>query len=87
MRIPFRFLYYIGRIFFNGVKYNKSPQSEGLIKEEQIHTIGSFINKKEKKMDETIFFKSVGMALLDLYVAKTIYEKAIELNVGQKIEI
>ena len=23
VRIPFRFLYYIGRIFFNGVKYNK----------------------------------------------------------------
>jgi ornithine cyclodeaminase/alanine dehydrogenase-like protein (mu-crystallin family) len=63
------------------------PLSEGLIKEEQIHTIGSFLGSKEKKIDETVFFKSVGMALLDLYVAKTIYEKAVQLNIGQKINI
>jgi len=63
------------------------PLSEGLIKEEQIHTIGSFLNSEEKKIDETVFFKSVGMALLDLYVAKTIYEKAVQLNIGQKINI
>jgi len=63
------------------------PLSEGLIKEEQIHTIGSFLKDKEKKIDETVFFKSVGMALLDLYVAKAIYEKAIHLNIGQKINI
>lgn len=63
------------------------PLSEGLIKEEQIHTIGSFLKDKEKKIDETVFFKSVGMALLDLYVAKIIYEKAIQLNIGQKIDL
>lgn len=62
------------------------PLSEGLIKEEQIHTIGSFLKDKEKN-EETVFFKSVGMALLDLYVAKTIYEKAVQLNIGQKINI
>lgn len=34
----------------------------------------------------TKFFKSVGMALFDLMVAKSIYERALEKNVGTKVE-
>lgn len=63
------------------------PLSENLIEEKQIYTIGSLLKNKEEKIDETVIFKSVGMALLDLYVAKTIYEKAIQLNIGQKIKL
>ena len=36
--------------------------------------------------DEITFFKSVGTAVLDLVTAKRIYEKAIEMKIGQIIE-
>jgi ornithine cyclodeaminase/alanine dehydrogenase-like protein (mu-crystallin family) len=56
------------------------PLKNNLITSDQISTIGSIIAKKTKILDETMFFKSVGMALLDLLVAKAIYQKVIGLK-------
>lgn len=60
------------------------------IKEEQIKTMGYLLShKKEEKVSEqkTTFFKSVGMALVDLTVSQLIYQKAVKNRLGQKIII
>lgn len=56
------------------------PLENNLISSEQISTIGSVIAKDGEAPGGTQFFKSVGMALLDLFVAKKIYQKVISLN-------
>jgi len=56
------------------------PLENKLITREQISTIGTAIGSKGNISDETVLFKSVGMALLDLFVAKTIYQKVISLR-------
>ena len=63
------------------------PLRRKFIKDAQIIRLGQLLNKK-KSIDtaKTTFFKSVGMALFDLMTAKTIYEKAIEKNIGTKIK-
>lgn len=60
----------------------------GLVKEDQIYTLGKLINK-EVTIDEhqTSLFKSVGMALFDLIVAKRIYLNAIEKGIGTNVEL
>ncbi len=60
----------------------------GLVKEDQIFTLGKLINKKVT-LDEhqTSLFKSVGMALFDLLVAKKIYLNAIEKGIGTNVEL
>jgi ornithine cyclodeaminase len=66
------------------------PLQNKWIKEEQIKTMGYLLShKKEEKpsKQETTFFKSVGMALVDLTVSQLIYQKAIENKLGQKIII
>jgi ornithine cyclodeaminase/alanine dehydrogenase-like protein (mu-crystallin family) len=40
-----------------------------------------------KYQTNTTLFKSVGMALFDLTVARLIYRKALQLGLGQKIEL
>ena len=59
----------------------------GMVKKDQIHTLGQLINK-EVNFDEnqTTLFKSVGMALFDLMVAKKIYLNAIEKGIGIEVE-
>lgn len=59
----------------------------GLIKEDQIFTLGKLINK-EVEIDEykTTLFKSVGMALFDLLVAKKIYLNSLEKGIGTEVE-
>ena len=56
------------------------PLENKLITREQVSTIGTAIGSKGNISDETVLFKSVGMALLDLFVAKTIYQKVISLR-------
>lgn len=56
------------------------PLEKELITREQVATIGTAIGSSDSTSDETILFKSVGMALLDLFVAKTIYQKVITLR-------
>ncbi len=65
------------------------PLEEGTIKEDQIETLGNFINSgREPERGEygTTFFKTVGMALFDLYAAKAVYEKCREKKIGFEID-
>ena len=65
----------------------KIPISKNLISKEKIYTLGKLINKEiEINTNRTTFFKSVGMALFDLFVAKTVYEKAREKELGIEID-
>lgn len=59
----------------------------GIIQEDQIDTLGKLINKKIKIDDsQTTLFKSVGMALFDLIVAKKIYSNALKKGIGTEVE-
>ena len=64
-----------------------SRLANGMVKKDQIHTLGQIINK-EVNFDEnqTTLFKSVGMALFDLMVAKKIYSNALEKGIGTEVE-
>lgn len=66
------------------------PLQNKWIREDQIKTIGYLLShKKEEKVSEqeTTFFKSVGMALVDLTLSQLIYQKAVKNRLGQKIII
>ncbi|SHK10471.1 ornithine cyclodeaminase family protein [Paramaledivibacter caminithermalis] len=63
----------------------KIPLSNNLLQEDKIETVGSFLTNKKEIINKTIFYKSVGMALFDVVVAKLIYDEAKKNNVGQKI--
>ncbi len=57
----------------------REPISKGLIEERDIQTLGAFIKNPYKiGRNSTIFFKSVGMAIFDLFVGAMIYEYARE---------
>ena len=64
------------------------PLENHWIKKEQVSTLGTLINQIKQGKNprhETTFFKSVGMALFDVIVSKTIYQKAVDKNLGQVI--
>lgn len=63
------------------------PLENNLITSNQVLTIGSLITRKEIPSGETQFFKSVGMALLDLFVAKAIYDKVKVLKNQENITV
>jgi len=66
------------------------PLQNKWIKEKHIKTMGYFLShKKEEKIfeQETTFFKSVGMALVDLIVSQLIYQKAVKNRLGQEVII
>jgi ornithine cyclodeaminase/alanine dehydrogenase-like protein (mu-crystallin family) len=67
----------------------KIPLEKGVLNEGKVRTLGSFINSIEtiQCMAETSLFKSVGMALLDLVVAKHLFQAALEQGAGQKIDL
>ncbi len=59
------------------------PLSKGIIKEKDLRSLGSLIQKDHSiKTTGTVVFKSVGMALFDLIIAKNLYEKAKLTNMG-----
>ena len=59
----------------------------GMINEDQIYTLGKLINKQLKiNENQTTLFKSVGMALFDLMVAKKIYQNARENGIGTEVK-
>ncbi|MEF7556602.1 ornithine cyclodeaminase family protein [Bacillus thuringiensis] len=66
------------------------PIQEGLFKASDIHAeLGQIISgeKAGRENDEEItIFKSVGLAVVDIIVAKYLYERAVELGVGSRIE-
>ena len=66
------------------------PMQEGLFKGSDIHAeLGQIISgeKAGRENDEEItVFKSVGLAVVDIIVAKYLYEKAVEQGIGNRIE-
>lgn len=66
------------------------PIKEGLFEASDIYAeLGQIISgeKAGRENDEEItIFKSVGLAVVDIIVAKYLYEKAVECGVGNRIE-
>ncbi len=65
------------------------PIENNLIKSEDVINMGSFLANKDgfNPKGKTTLYKSVGMALFDMVVAKKIYKKAIENGIGQNIQL
>ena len=60
-----------------------NPLNEHLLKEDDILLLGEAIQHKIKlKENQSYLFKSVGMALFDLYAASKIYEIALKEGIG-----
>jgi ornithine cyclodeaminase/alanine dehydrogenase-like protein (mu-crystallin family) len=61
-----------------------TPLQEGWIRENQIIKFGAFIAAKKggSARDETMLFKSVGMALFDIVVSELIYRNALQKGIG-----
>lgn len=63
-----------------------TPLKESWIHEEQIRPFSTVVTKDVKvNKNETIIFKSTGMALFDTVVAYEIYKNAKQHNIGQQI--
>lgn len=64
------------------------PLSKGIIKENDLRSLGSLIkNGLPLKKSGTLVFKSVGMALFDLIMAKNLYEKAKIKKLGTELTL
>lgn len=64
------------------------PLRDGLLKDEQIVTLGQFIRsgkEPDRGLSGTTFFKTVGMALFDLAAAQLIYECSKEHGIGTEL--
>ena len=63
-----------------------NPIERKLLKEENVFTIGKIIlGQRKVNIDQTTVYKSAGMALFDLFVAKAMYEQALEEKRGIEI--
>lgn len=65
------------------------PIANKIIDEGKIKSIGDLVHDKcfMDNREDTILYKSVGMALFDIVVAEKILERAIEKNIGQIIKL
>ena len=66
------------------------PIAGGILQKERVKLIGEWLAQEDRPLPspgQTTFFKTVGMGLVDLCVGRLIYEKAMELGVGQQVEI
>ncbi len=66
------------------------PIQEGLFEASDIHAeLGQIISGEKagrENNEEITVFKSVGLAVVDIIVAKYLYERAVERGVGSRIE-
>ena len=63
-----------------------NPIKKKLLKEENVFTIGKIITGERKvNVNETTVYKSAGMALFDLFVAKAMYEQALKEKKGTTV--
>ncbi|MCF8367991.1 MAG: ornithine cyclodeaminase family protein [Bacteroidales bacterium] len=63
------------------------PIGEGIIQKNKIKTLGkAILGKTIIDTKHATFFKSVGMALFDLEVAKLIYKSAMEKGIGKTVK-
>ncbi|RPH34220.1 MAG: ornithine cyclodeaminase family protein [Bacteroidales bacterium] len=63
------------------------PLASKILTNEKIVTIGKLINKAHQVKSPTRVFKSVGVALFDLFTANLIYQKALESGAGKPINL
>ncbi len=67
------------------------PVSEGAITKEHLYAeLGEIITGKKagrENNDEITVFKSNGLAIQDVATAKLIYDKALAVGIGQKVDI
>jgi ornithine cyclodeaminase/alanine dehydrogenase-like protein (mu-crystallin family) len=64
-----------------------NPVKKGLLKEEDIFTLGKLITRKVTvDINKTTVYKSAGMAIFDLFVAQAMYEQAIKMKIGTSVE-
>jgi ornithine cyclodeaminase len=62
------------------------PIEMGLLKQRQVTPLGSLISGKVNlDLTGTTLFKSVGMALFDLFAAQWFYERAVLLDAGDQV--
>jgi ornithine cyclodeaminase/alanine dehydrogenase-like protein (mu-crystallin family) len=60
-----------------------NPLGRGILQERDVFTIGKLLTGEVMvDVNATTVFKSAGMALFDLFVARALYERAITRNVG-----
>jgi len=63
-----------------------NPVRKGLLNEENVFTLGKIITGGRKvDVNETTVYKSAGMALFDLFVAKAMYEQAVKEKKGTTV--
>jgi ornithine cyclodeaminase len=65
------------------------PLEQGWITKETIENMASFITgskKVNKEKGRSVVFKSTGMALFDVVVGNLVYQKAMEKEVGMKLD-
>lgn len=63
-----------------------NPVKKGLLREEAIFTMGKLITQKVTvDINKTTVYKSAGMAIFDLFVAQSMYEQAIKMNIGTTV--
>jgi ornithine cyclodeaminase len=64
------------------------PLQQGKLREEQLDTLGQLIQsgrEPDRGKYGTTFFKTVGMALLDLTTAQVAYQKAMQRGIGTSL--
>lgn len=63
------------------------PLANKIVTKEKIVTIGKLINKTHQVKSPTRVFKSVGVALFDLFTANLIYQKTLDVGAGKPINL
>lgn len=64
-----------------------NPLAKGLVPPGAVFSIGKLISgARQLDVAQTTVFKSAGMALFDLFVARAMYAAAVEQNLGQLVE-
>ena len=63
------------------------PLASNVINSDKVVTLGKLINKTHLTKSQTAVFKSVGMALFDLFTANLIYQKALKKGIGKTLNL
>jgi ornithine cyclodeaminase len=65
-----------------------NPVRKGILKEADVFSIGKLITgQRSVDLCRTTAYKSVGMALYDLYVAQAFYEAAVHKGIGHHVHL
>lgn len=64
----------------------KIPLDHGWITKESVQSMASYLPTKSDNAHKGVIFKSTGMALFDVVVADLIYQRAIEKEVGNRLQ-